>query len=200
MMPSEDHYPTNPYLPDGRSKVQTVRATGAVYLYGPELDIAKLAKVRVLLEDGTITTFEDWDEKHVRRVQALNLAHARLWRVGVYLHPARADEDSSQHAKRLVASAARDVFRLPSRYVEYEIEDSYFATVFDLHVEGKGWPAGEREHVVRVAAEAAAKSKKERPTLEAAVRQIDETVAQGGKGGRRRKGRSDDAQATLPGT
>jgi hypothetical protein len=31
--------PTNPYPNDGRRKVHTVRSTGAVYLYGPELDI-----------------------------------------------------------------------------------------------------------------------------------------------------------------
>jgi HD superfamily phosphohydrolase len=45
-MPSNKNYSTNPYLDDegnpkdqDRSKVHTVRATGAVYLYGPELDI-----------------------------------------------------------------------------------------------------------------------------------------------------------------
>ncbi len=174
---------------------------GEVLIHLPEPRMmTKLAKVRVLLEDGTITTFEDWDEKHVRRVQALNLAHARLWRVGVYLHPAHADEDRSPHVKRLVASAARDVFGLPSRYVEYKIEDSYFATVFDLHVEEKGWPAGERERVVLAAAKAAAKSKTERLTLAVAVRKIEEAAAKGSKVGRGRKNGPDDAQASLLGT
>src|SRR5215210_514924 len=31
--------PSNPYPRDTRSKIQTIRCTGTVYLYGPELDI-----------------------------------------------------------------------------------------------------------------------------------------------------------------
>ncbi len=59
---------------------------GAVDLPRPKM-MAKLARVRVLLEEETVTSFEEWDGRHSERVQALNRAHARLWRVGVYLHP-----------------------------------------------------------------------------------------------------------------
>jgi uncharacterized protein len=169
-----------------------------VHLPRPKM-MVKLAKVRVLLEDGTITTFEDWDEKHARRVQALNLAHARLWRVGVYLHPDKADERQLPGIKRLVASAAHDVFGLPSRYVEYEFEDSYFATVFDLFVGERKWPAGDRKTVVSDTAKAAAKTKEDKLTLDAAVGMIDQVVRQRSGVDPRHKNRLDDAQGELPG-
>jgi hypothetical protein len=86
--------------------------------------MAKLAKVRVLLEEDTVSTFEEWEACHSERVQALNRAHQRLWRVGVYLHP---DDAAELGIKRLVASAAHDVFGLPSRYVEYDVDEPHFA-------------------------------------------------------------------------
>ena len=169
-----------------------------VHLPTPKM-MMKLAKVRVLLEDETVTTFEEWDGRHARRVQALNLAHARLWRVGVYLHPDKANEALSPGAKRLVAAAARDIFRLPSRYVEYDIDDSYFATVFDLFVEQESWPAGSRDKVVRDASAAAARTVGGKVTLESAretVRQVVKQRAERALG----NGDNDDAQQSLPGT
>jgi hypothetical protein len=80
--------------PDARRELEAELASRAglapgrvlVHLPSPKM-MAKLAKVRVLLEETTVTTFEDWEARHSERVQALNRAHARLWRVGVYCIP-----------------------------------------------------------------------------------------------------------------
>lgn len=170
-----------------------------VHLPTPKM-MAKLAKVRVLLEDDTVTTFEEWEARHARRVQALNLAHQRLWRVAVYLHPHEASEQLSPGTKRLVAAAARDLFGLPSRYVEYEVDDSYFATVFDLFVEREGWPAGSRDRIVTEAAAAAAKPTGGTLTLDAAVETVRQVVRQhNGEERQAEPKEGDGSQGTLPG-
>lgn len=123
-----------------------------IHLPTPEM-MVKLAKVRVLLEDETVVTFEEWEARHSGRVQALNAAHERLWRIGVYLHP---DDAEDAKTRRLVGSAAREVFGMRSRYAEPEPDEPYLATVFDLFVDEEGWPAGQRENVIRAAADVAA--------------------------------------------
>lgn len=147
-------------------------ASGRVLVHLPDPHMmAKIAQVRVILDDGTVTTFEEWEARHATRVQALNTAHQRLWRVSVYLHP----EDAQQQAtKRLVSAAAREVFGLRSRYAEPPAEHPYFATVFDLFADEEGWPAGARDAVIEGAPAAAAHA--DQPgSLEAAreiVRQV----------------------------
>lgn len=164
-----------------------------VHMPTPEM-MAKLAKVRVLLEDDTVISFETWDGRHSRRVQALNEAHQRLWRLAVYLHP---DDALDSGKRRLVAGAARDLFGLRSRYAEPETNEPYFATVFDLHVTHEEWPAGEREEIIRDAARAAAKSA-DPDTLQSAVETLRAVVAA------RAAAEEDEgeapAQGSLPGT
>jgi HD superfamily phosphohydrolase len=151
-------------------------ASGRVLVHIPTPEMmAKLAQVRVMLEGDTVTTFEDWEGRHSGRVQALNSAHQRLWRVAVYLHP---NDAKNPETKRLAASAARDAFGLRSRYVEYEVDEPYLAAVFDLNVAKKDWPAGEREEIVRAAGEAAAKGRhgSGHLTLETSVEALDGIV------------------------
>jgi HD superfamily phosphohydrolase len=147
-----------------------------VHLPEPEM-MSKLAKVRVMLEGNTVITFEEWEERHSRRVQALNRAHQRLWRVAVYLHPEDAKDEG---IFRLVGSAARDLFRLRSRYAEPEANEPYLATVFDLNAARKDWPAGEREAIIKRAAAAAA-SAEDPKTLDAAVDLLDAVASENGE-------------------
>jgi HD superfamily phosphohydrolase len=144
-----------------------------VHLPSPKM-MAKLARVRVLLEENTVTTFEDWEARHSERVQSLNRAHARLWRVGVYLHP---DDFVAQDsaARRLVHAAARDLFNLPSRYAQVEVDEPYLATVYDLHVAGRGWPVGARDAHLDAAAKAAAKANQSE-SLQATVELLDGVI------------------------
>ncbi len=144
-----------------------------VHLPSPRM-MAKLAKVRVLLEQDTVTTFEEWEARHSERVQALNRAHARLWRIGVYLHPDDY-EATGGAAKRLVHSAARDLFKMPSRYARVEVNEPYLATVYDLHVGARGWPVGERDAHLKQAAKAAAKAE-EPASLQAAIELLEGTI------------------------
>ena len=144
-----------------------------VHLPNPKM-MAKLAKVRVLLEEDTVTTFEDWEARHSERVQALNRAHARLWRVGVYLHPDDFGAEDSA-ARRLLHAAARDLFKLPSRYARVEVDEPYLATVYDLNVAKRGWPVGQRDAHLDAAAKAAAKAAQPE-TLQAAVELLDGVI------------------------
>lgn len=141
--------------------------SGDVLVHLPQPGMmAKLAKVRVLLADDTVTTFEEWDARHSGRVAALNDAHARLWRLGVFMHPEVAEDPGKC---RLVAGAARERFKLRSRYAPTEIEEPYLAAVFDLHAENEKWDISERQALIEETRKAAASA----PTsLEAAVEQM----------------------------
>jgi HD superfamily phosphohydrolase len=165
-------------------------AHGRVLLHLPTPDMmSKLAKVKVLLDGDTVTTFEEWEARHSGRVQALNDAHRRLWRVAVYLHP---DDAADEDKKQLVTSAAADVFKLPSRYVQADIDEPYLATVFDLFVDEHGWPAGQRRALIRDASKAAAAADAPQ-TLEAAIGIIDSVARTDAHGAR-------DPQTKLPAT
>jgi uncharacterized protein len=143
-------------------------ATGKVLVHLPQPNMmAKLAKVRVLLEKDTVVTFGDWDERHSGRVRSLNQAHERLWRVAVYLHP----DDCEIKILRLVGSAARELFGIRSRYAEPEVDQPYLATVFDLHKEKQGWET-DRDETIR-AAEIAAASSSMPKSLGAAIAHLD---------------------------
>jgi uncharacterized protein len=142
-----------------------------VHLPSPKM-MMKLAKVRVRLENDTVSTFEEWDGRHSGRVRALNDAHRRLWRVAVYIHP---DDAANAGQRRLVASAAREAFNLRSRYADVGVDSPYLATVFDLNVAERGWPAGEREEVL-VAARKAAAAAAAPHTLGAAIEFLDNVI------------------------
>jgi HD superfamily phosphohydrolase len=141
-----------------------------VHLPTPRM-MAKLARVRVLLEHDTVITFEESEELHSGRVQALNKAHERLWRLGVYLHP---DDHASADTKRLVGSAARDLFGIRSRYAEHEVDQPYLATVYDIN-SNERWKDSDREETIRKAASAAASSTHP-STLQGAIDLIDGIV------------------------
>jgi hypothetical protein len=163
-----------------------------IHLPDPHM-MAKLAKVRVILDDGTVTTFEEWEGRHAGRVQALNTAHQRLWRVSVYVHPDDAIEESS---KRLVSAAAREAFGLRSRYAEPRAEHPYYATVFDLFADEEGWPVGARDRVIEEAPAAAAHAANEPESLETARAIVRHVVGEA-------KGATDEGelgQTTLPAT
>jgi uncharacterized protein len=135
-----------------------------VHIPNPKM-MAKLAQVRVLLAGDTVTTFEEWDGRHSRRVQALNDAHARLWRVAVYVHPDHAED---ARVNRLVASAARDAFGIKSRYAPTETDEHYLAAVFDLHAENEKWKMSDRTELIAATNRAAA-SAEEPKSLVAAL-------------------------------
>lgn len=166
---------------DGRAALQEELAARAgiapsrvlVHLPTPKM-MAKLARVRVLLEHDTVVTFEQLEELHSGRVQALNKAHERLWRVGVYLHP---DEHMKFAIKRLVSSAARDLFGIRSRYVDHEVDQPYLATVYDIY-SSERWGDSDREETIRKAAEAAASSTQP-SSLQEAIDLIDAVVEVG---------------------
>lgn len=79
--------------------------------------MVKPAEVRVERPDGTVTTLENWDRAHSNRIDALNDAHARLWRVMVFIRPDPQDPDATEKRRRQLSAAAADVFGAPSRYV-----------------------------------------------------------------------------------
>jgi HD superfamily phosphohydrolase len=149
-------------------------ATGRVLVHLPKPNMmAKLAKVRVLLEKDTVVTFGDWDERHSGRVRSLNQAHERLWRVAVYLHP---DDSTDVKVLRLVGSAARELFGIRSRYAEPEVDQPYLATVFDLSKDQQGWET-DRDETIRAADKAAASSSMPK-SFEAAIAHLDAVVAE----------------------
>jgi uncharacterized protein len=153
------------------AKAGLERARVLVHLPNPKM-MVKLAQVKVLLGDDTVTTFEDWEGRHSDRVRALNRAHQRLWRVGVYLHP---DDYADEAKARLVHTAARETFRLPSRYARVAVEAPYLEAVYDLVASERGWPTERRRRHLEQAAHAMANS--ERPgTLSAAVDLLDGVI------------------------
>jgi HD superfamily phosphohydrolase len=165
--------------------------SGDVLVHLPQPGMmAKLAKVRVLLADDTVTTFEEWDARHSGRVAALNDAHARLWRLGVFMHP----EVAADRGKcRLVAGAARERFKLRSRYAPTETEEPYLAAVFDLHADEEKWDISDRQELIKETRKAAASA----PTsLEAAVEQM-RAVAQAARHTQRSRPRKADPQRGL---
>ncbi|MHB1582510.1 MAG: HD domain-containing protein [Acidimicrobiales bacterium] len=95
----------------------------------------KEARVRVRTEAGGILTLEDWDEMHSGRVKALNIAHQRLWRLTVYVHPG-----ATEAQVRVLRAAAKAHFRAESRYVERSTPPTdYLRAVFDEEATRKGW-------------------------------------------------------------
>jgi HD superfamily phosphohydrolase len=98
---------------------------GAVLVHVPRQKMmTKDADVRVRTSGREVIKLHEWDTRHSRRVEALNQAHARLWRVTVYIDPRYLD------AVEIVRAAAVDEFRAASRYVERDGGSAYVDEVF----------------------------------------------------------------------
>lgn len=115
--------------------------------------LTKPAKVRVLLDDGTVSDLERWDATHTGRVEALRRAHARLWRVAVYVHPRALGMDGTVD---LLVAAAKSAFGLRTRYARHPELDPYFAALFDRHAADRGWALDLRSEAVELAPQIAA--------------------------------------------
>lgn len=87
--------------------------------------MSKEADVRVRTDTGEIVKLHEWDRRHSRRIEALNDAHERLWRVLVYVHPDHAE------AIEVVRAAAEDEFRATSRYVPLPKVGGYERILFN---------------------------------------------------------------------
>ena len=98
---------------------------GAVLVHVPRKKMmTKDADVRVRTSGREIIKLHEWDKRHSRRVEALNQAHERLWRVTVYIDPRHLE------AVEIVRAAAADEFRAASRYVERDPGSAYVDEVF----------------------------------------------------------------------
>lgn len=98
---------------------------GAVLVHVPRKKMmTKDADVRVRTSGREVIKLHEWDKRHSRRVEALNQAHERLWRVTVYIDPQYLE------AVEIVRSAAADEFRAGSRYVERDPGSAYVDEVF----------------------------------------------------------------------
>jgi HD superfamily phosphohydrolase len=114
----------------------------------PRSVLTKPAGVRILRDDGSVSTFQEWDDRRSQRVAALGRAHARLWRIAVYVDPQVRRSDTRLD---LLAAAAESQIGLPNRYDARERLDPYFAELFDRHAVAKCWPLELRAPVVREA-------------------------------------------------
>ncbi|MCU1370087.1 MAG: putative phosphohydrolase [Ilumatobacteraceae bacterium] len=93
----------------------------------------KDADVRVRAANREILKLNEWDALHSRRIDALNQAHERLWRVTVYIRP------ELEAAVAIVRAAAEETFHAPSRYGDAPLLRPYLRAVFDQHQEARGW-------------------------------------------------------------
>lgn len=117
---------------------------GAVLVHLPNpRGLAKLADVRVLAEHDEIVTLEDWDREHSGRFAAINAAHARLWRVTVYVHP-----EVEERSVALARAAARDTFGAASRYRPAPVESAYTQELFAQEAVARGWSMDDRTALV----------------------------------------------------
>jgi HD superfamily phosphohydrolase len=108
---------------------------GHVLLHLPRPSgLAKLADVRVLADHEEIVSLEEWDREHSGRLAAINTAHARLWRVTVYVHP-----QIDKAASALVRALATDIFGAPSRYQREAEESNYTQELFRQNASSNGW-------------------------------------------------------------
>jgi uncharacterized protein len=100
---------------------------GAVLVHVPRRKMmTKDADVRVRTSGREVIKLHEWDRRHSQRVEALNQAHERLWRVTVYIDPSHIE------AVEIVRALAADEFRAASRYVEREPGSAYLDEVFRL--------------------------------------------------------------------
>jgi HD superfamily phosphohydrolase len=119
---------------EDRLAQQAGLAPGDVLVHIPRFRMMrKAADVRVRTANGEIIKLNEWDALHSRRIDALNQAHERLWRVTVYIRPEHAA------AAPIVRAAAEETFHAPSRYVEAPRLRPYLRAVFDEYQQERGW-------------------------------------------------------------
>lgn len=118
-----------------------------VHLPNPK-GLTKIAAVRVLTGQDEVLTLEEWDSRHSGRFRSINLAHERLWRITVYMHP-----DVGPAAEALVRANAMDIFGAPSRYRSDPRRSAYLDEVFTQYGAEQGWPVQSREALEMAASE-----------------------------------------------
>lgn len=169
--------------------------TGSVVVHVPAPRmLAKSGKVRVQLDNDDVLLLKDWDKNRSGRLAALERAHARLWRVAAYVVPGAKPEQV-----RLVNAAAKDRFKLTSRYVKTPGETSYLAQVFDLAAEEREWPIALRHDAVAHAEKMAAHALGDGTSGEGLAASIDllDAAVRVEQEGRRRAERESEGQAEL---
>jgi hypothetical protein len=129
---------------DLAAKVGLTEGDVLVHIPDPDM-LTKQPKVRLLLEDGTVTDLARWDRRHSGRVDALARAHRRLWRVAVYVHPRALWMDDTIG---LLVGAAQTEFGLRTRFARNPQLDTYFASLFDQYADKRGWPSELRSEAV----------------------------------------------------
>lgn len=142
-------------------------APGDVLVHVPKVKMMrKAADVRVRTSTGEIITLNEWDAMHSGRVESLNLAHERLWRIAVYIRPEKIG------AIDLVRAAAEEKFKGASRYVPVSRLGPYDEAVFQRHQGQRGWTMDDyqslRDNGIAAFAEGG--------TLEAAINTMDAAI------------------------
>jgi HD superfamily phosphohydrolase len=89
-------------------------APGDVLVHVPASStmMSKPADVRVLTERGRVERLGTWEGDRSRRVEALNEAHQRLWRITFYVHP----RHGVPKRRRVAAVVAERLGGMKSRY------------------------------------------------------------------------------------
>jgi uncharacterized protein len=113
----EDRFADQAGIPRGKVLVHILR----------QKMVSKDADVRVRTDRGDVVKLAEWDRSHSRRMDALNQAHERLWRVLVYVHPDKTHESAIE----IVRAAAQDEFGAASRYVPRSKIGRYERVLFD---------------------------------------------------------------------
>jgi len=131
-------------------KAGVARGQVLVHVPRPKM-MQKNADVRVLTDHGDVLKLEEWDRIHSHRIEALNAAHERLWRLTVFAHP-----DVSEAARAILRVAAADCFGAPTRYVEPPIPGvALRLAIFDQEAAKRGWTANDRQVIANPAETAA---------------------------------------------
>ena len=113
-----------------------------VHIPRPKM-MTKEADIRVRTDHGEIVPLGEWDRRHSRRVNALNEAHRRLWRLAVYVDPA-----VYQSCGAVVRAAAETEFGAPARYVEPRRYSALQSVLFDEVAKAEGIVAVDKEAVL----------------------------------------------------
>lgn len=137
-----------------RLEDEMARLTGAepgevlIHLPRPKM-MVKSADVRVITSTGTVLKLSEWDKSHSRRIEALNEAHRRLWRLAVYVHPRVA---ANGDAMARIRARSEDVFQARSRTSPAD-GSRLIETIFTQYADEYRWPiSAQRDVQVALAA------------------------------------------------
>ena len=106
-----------------------------IHLPRPKM-MVKSADVRVITSTGTVLKLSEWDRRHSRRIEALNEAHRRLWRLAVYVHPRVA---ADERAMARIRARSEDLFQARSRTSPAD-GSRLIETVFTQYADERNWP------------------------------------------------------------